>query len=195
MALITIPFVLTDRIDLFEILFITPFQIVHQSPYTLSEQVYSRGSGTWQGRIRVSATGYGRDADAYEIESFFASLNGLQNWTNLPLLRKTLPTSYVDNSITITRSLFSNNLIQHQLSGALAATVGSYVHVGSRLCSVKHNLAGNIVELNPQIYFDVGTGISSAPTILVRSLQANQGVSMSVPGMFGPWEWEWMEKL
>ena len=167
----------------------SPGQEVKQSGVTGVVSVFDRFPGLWRGVHRIGETNDERDAQ--DIESWFLSLDGARNWTNLPLLRSTIP-----NNLTITAvdASLQRVTVQGSMTGVRR---GFFCSVGGRLMGIRAITGGNALTLWPYVPQDliVGATIEPAPTILARRRQG-AGISFpATPDIYGPWDFTWEEKV
>ena len=192
MALVQFPTLSTQferRITSFSIDPWNPGQEVKRNRVTGAVSVFDRFPGLWRGVHRIGETN--DEGDAQDIESWILSLDGARNWTNLPLLRSTIP-----NDLTITAVDVS--LQRATVRGSLTGVrQGFFCSVGGRLMGIRAITGGNTLTLWPYVpsLLPVGATIAPAMTILARRREGT-GISFPAqPQIYGPWTFEWEEKV
>ena len=155
-------------------------QIVHAIQGSDQIQVLSTGVGSWEGVTEI-----GPMEDGALIEAFLASMNGVENYTEMPIFRHTIgrrPT---------TVTAFANGQITLSDRPDGVAT-GSWFRAGTRLFifdSVPS--AGTTFGYWPTRPLAIGTFIRTASSMRVR---ARGTVNMPLTrNRYGPWTFRWQE--
>ena len=163
-----------------------PGQEGQQNPYTGDQSVFSRSPGRWRGVVRIAAVN--DEAEAGLIEAWFAALRGAENWTNLPLARPPIPSAISVSSINLSASSIST-------PNATGIRAGMYCLIGTRLLIVEA-VVGNNLTIWPYVPALVaGVTLRPAETVLARR-PAGRGVTMlREQDIYGPWTFEWQEKV
>lgn len=166
-----------------------PGQEVKRNRNTAEVSVFDRTPGLWRGVHTIGETN--DESDANDIEAWFISLDGVRNWTNLPLFRATIPN---DLTITAVNPSLQRATVQGSMTGVRH---GFFCSVGGRLLGIRAIVGGNTLVLWPYLpqIIKVGATISPAPTILARR---REGVGVEFPlqqDIYGPWTFTWEEKV
>ena len=167
-----------------------PHQIALPSRYTGAEQVLNTGYPTWRGTLNVAEVGNGDESLALEIETFFASLEGIANWANIPTNRPSIP-----NNLTVSTVSSIGGYLVHTVAGDVAEiAIGQCCESSNKLFRVRA-ITGSNITFDPQRPITAGDTISTTTTVLVKALQKDFRPLRRIPDWWGPWSFEWKELI
>ena len=154
-----------------------PGQIQHNIPSTGITKIFNRGHGLWSG---VARFGVLKGNAAAQVEAMFASLNGSENYVELPLRgRRTIATS--THIVTSIGSVFTLSDIPDGLGR------GAYVRSGDRVFIISAQPSSDSIQLWPSLLLQAGDSIEPALTIQARSSDGVVPELPSTPHWSGPW--------
>lgn len=179
-----IPYAAGARITDFALTPQVPGQISHPLPATGGLKVFNTGHGLWHGVVRF---GVRKGGPAAEIAAMLASLNGAQNWLELPW--RAYPT--IDAASRIAGTLGSIYTVA--VVDGLAR--GAFVRSGGRVFVVSAMPAANQVQLWPTLPLGVGARLEPVASIRARSRDGNSPDLPATPHWHGPWVWNWQEYI
>ena len=166
-----------------------PGQINLRSAITGSVQTLNRGYGSWRGIAAISLLGYYDEARAKKIESFFAALEGQQNYTDIPLQR---PTPSAGSATVTAINVDSEGKLLHTLNTSLAVETGDWLSSSGRVFIVRE-VNGQVLVLDPQRPLGSNATISPAPTIRVKNDADIIPPTRRTYDNWGPWTFNWVE--
>lgn len=170
MALINYPSV--ARITELRLTRANPGDVTHEIPSTGRTQMLRFAQGTWHGTVTFGALD-NRD-DGARMEAFFASLDGGANSVRLPLINIK---KQCDNTI---RALLKPD------------SVGCYYRTSKGLVIITSAESSGAGTWWPPYQFPVNEPFTAATHITVKE-RGGAPVMPHVPGLMGPWTWQFQE--
>ena len=162
---------------------VNPSQIVHELPNINSIQVFEQGYGTWLGSSTL-----GVRYDGKVVEGLLASMNGVSNVVEMPLLRDTISGS----NVAITAATGNAYTLASRPTGI---ATGVYVRSGNRLFIVQSVTTGNTPLVTLWPYYPLGTSDTLGPATTIRVRSRGAVTMPRVRGWYGPWTFRWAEAV
>ena len=160
---------------------LNPAQIVHRPLTGGSAKVLNRSAGSWGGVVRF---GQAQGDQAAKVEAFIASLNGAENYCELPIHRDASPELTIDAQLGGFYSLAAD---------VAGFGVGKYARHGDRLVVITQGtyLAFTIF---PRYIIPIGDILEPATTVRAATSRRPPDFPKT-PNWSGPWVWQWEERL
>jgi len=172
-----------------------PGQVTHESRYTGSVQVISRGIGRWTGTISFPQIGRAEGAaDIRVLDAFFANAEGAVHQFDVPwelVEQRQIDSIPLGNDLRLLSTIRVDNTMSAVINHASGLLAGDRITIDSRMFVLVTNLVGGSCVLSPWRPLEIPTdGLPvnwTTPTCRMRLVESNPvSVTRNIDWV-GPW--------